>query len=318
MLLFILAVSLFIPTTNAFFCDLFGCGSNTTFLIIDANISICDLNDVTCTSLQNNQVIVFNSATGLWENADQAAGGGTRTYTGISPISIDNDANQIALNILPSSDWNGTFDGNDSTFYIDWSNSVNRLFSLLTLDDNSSFDDRYNLTTDTNDAGRIDFTTIANHPTDLDTNAQTACSAGEVLFGDGTCGTAGTDINSNNGFIVGVTSNQITPDLNFGGFAGYKAANFLCDSNFGDSHLCTVDEVIDTIRTQDFSALIGETGWVAEGAPGFTTEANDCAGYTSKTGTSLGAFWNFIGAEDSGGKASLTACSGERKLVCCR
>ena len=217
-----------------------------------------------------------------------------RTYIGISPITADSDSNQIGLNVLSTSDWNGTFDGNDSTFFIDWTNSVNRNFSLLSLDDNSSFDGRYNLTVDTNTPGRIDFSVIANHPA------------------------AGGDINSNNGFVVGVTSNAITPDLNFGGFAGYKAANFLCDSNFGDSHLCTVDEVIDTIRTEDFSSLIGETAWVTEGAPGFTVEANDCGGYTSKTATSLGSFWNFIDAEDSGGKSSLTACSGERKLVCCR
>lgn len=116
------------------------------FLIIesDVNIGICDLNDVTCTSLQNNQVIVFNSSTGRWENATQAGGGGGgRTYTAISPIVADNDNNILSLNVLPTSDWNGLFDGNNSTFYIDWNNSVNRLFSLLTLDNNSSFDARY-------------------------------------------------------------------------------------------------------------------------------------------------------------------------------
>jgi hypothetical protein len=95
-----------------------------------------------------------------------------RTYTGISPITADNDNNLLGLNVTPTTDWNGLFDGNDSTFYIDWSNSVNRLFSLLSLDDNSSFDARYS---------------------QIDTNAETACSAGEVLFGDGTCGTTGGD-----------------------------------------------------------------------------------------------------------------------------
>ncbi len=66
-----------------------------------------------------------------------------RSYTGLTPVSVNNDTNVIALNILSDSDWNGTFDGNDSTFFIDWTNSVNRLFSLLTLDDNASFDSRY-------------------------------------------------------------------------------------------------------------------------------------------------------------------------------
>lgn len=317
-ILFLLAFSLFLVSGNAFLCGLFDCGP--AFLVVDADLNVNDLGDVTAPSPLNNQILVFNSTTLQWENQNQAGGAGTRTYAGIDPITVDNDNNLLGWNPNTGTDFNGTFDGNNSTFYIDWTNSVNRLFSFLSLDDNSSFDDRYNLTVDTNDTGRIDFPTIANHPVDLDTNAETACSAGEVLFGDGSCGAAGsgTDINSNNGFVVGVTSNAITPDLNFGGAAGYKAANFLCDSNFGESHLCTVDEIIDTIRTEDFSSVIGETGWVAEGAPGFTTEANDCAGYTSKVDTSLGSFWNFIDAEDSGGKASLTACSGERKLVCCR
>ncbi len=36
---------------------------------------------------------------------------GARLYTGISPISVDNDSNQVGLNVLSTSDWNGTLDG---------------------------------------------------------------------------------------------------------------------------------------------------------------------------------------------------------------
>lgn len=36
---------------------------------------------------------------------------GARLYTGISPISVDNDGNEIGLNVLSTSDWNGLFDG---------------------------------------------------------------------------------------------------------------------------------------------------------------------------------------------------------------
>lgn len=39
-----------------------------TFLSVDGNF--CDLNDVACTNLQNNQLAVYNSSTGLWENLD--------------------------------------------------------------------------------------------------------------------------------------------------------------------------------------------------------------------------------------------------------
>lgn len=173
-LLVVLFFSVFLINAYAGIFSLFD--DNPKFIILeqDANFSdgnICDLNNVVCTSEANNQVLVFQTSTQTWINAMQAGGGGGgRTYTGLTPVSVNNDTNVIALNILPDSDWNGLFDGNNSTFYIDWTNSVNRLFSLLTLDDNSSFDDRYS---------------------QIDTNAETACSAGEVLFGDGTCGTAG-------------------------------------------------------------------------------------------------------------------------------
>lgn len=57
-----------------------------------------------------------NALFGLFENNPQfliieSVEGGGRLYTGISPISIDNDVNVIALNILANSDWNGLFDG---------------------------------------------------------------------------------------------------------------------------------------------------------------------------------------------------------------
>lgn len=112
--LLLIAFSLFFSSGNSLF-GLFE--DRPQFLIIedDANIGVCDLNDVTCTSLQNNQVIVFNSGTGLWENATQAGGGGGgRTYTGIAPITVDNDVNEVGLNVGPTDDWNGTFDGLDA------------------------------------------------------------------------------------------------------------------------------------------------------------------------------------------------------------
>ena len=60
------------------------------------------------------------------------------------------------------------FDGNDSGFYTDWANSVNRLFSLLSLDDNASFDDRYLLqgsgvVTGIIEGGNIDTNSLDGH-----------------------------------------------------------------------------------------------------------------------------------------------------------
>lgn len=109
--LLLIAFSLFITNGNGLF-GLFD--ERPQFFIIDRDLNINDLNDVQITGVTNNQVIVFDSATGLWVNAAQA-GLGSRQYTGLSPVSIDNDANVIALNILPTSDWNGLFDAFEGT-----------------------------------------------------------------------------------------------------------------------------------------------------------------------------------------------------------
>ncbi|MEM4710093.1 MAG: hypothetical protein QXT97_03830, partial [Candidatus Diapherotrites archaeon] len=98
-------------------------------------------------------------------------GGGGRTYIGFSPISIDNDANTIALNVLPTSDWNGLFDGFDSNYYLNFKNLVDRNFSLLTLDNNAPFDARYVLVSDTNNVARINYGAIG------------GLAQGQLLFG---------------------------------------------------------------------------------------------------------------------------------------
>lgn len=57
---------------------------------------------------------------GLFENNPQfliieSVEEGARLYTGISPITVDNDSNQIGLNVGATDDWNGTFDGFEGT-----------------------------------------------------------------------------------------------------------------------------------------------------------------------------------------------------------
>lgn len=206
---------------------LFGCTEQKQFLLVDSDQNLNDLNDVEISSPTNTQALIYQSSTGLWKNLAQAGGGGGgRSYTGKSPITVDNDQNEIGLNVLVSSDWNGTFDGQQGTYYLNWANDSNRLFSLLTLDNNNSFDARYNKTTDSNNTGRLNFQVIANSPwrTEPDTNIFTSgvpdCNSTSFVFGfnsngtidcrtDQTGGSAdinGTDVNPN--FV------KITTDLN--------------------------------------------------------------------------------------------------------
>ncbi len=122
---------------------MFSCNPQIIAFPLDLNLS--ELEDVTLTGPTNNQVLTFNSTTLQWENqaSQGGGGGGSRTYTGVSPIIINNDTNEIFWVPQITTDYNGLFDGNKSTFYIDFNNSTNRLFSLLTLDNNSNFDARY-------------------------------------------------------------------------------------------------------------------------------------------------------------------------------
>lgn len=126
----------------------------------------------------------------------------------------------------------------------------------------------------------------------------------------------GLDLNGVDGYFVGLSNDSYTGDIRAANASrGYPAANYICDDNYSGSHICTTDEIINSIVSQDISSWTG-TGWMAEGAPGFTANANDCVGLTDSTGSYLGAFWDFNNT--TGGEGWLTACNGTKQLTCCR
>ena len=149
-------------------------------------------------------------------------------------------------------------------------------------------------------------------------------SSGDVnatkFYGDGSALTgiaAGTTITANQtfGVIVGFTSethsgNMTNPTT---GRIGYINANFLCDTDFRGSHFCTQAEIVKDIAAGNIS--IEGTYWMARGAPGFTAEADDCAGWNKNASTSLGPFWNFD--LPGAGVGKLTNCEQKKKLACC-
>jgi hypothetical protein len=80
--------------------------------------------------------------------------------------------------------------------------------------------------------------------------------------------------------------------------------------------MCQSSEVISYINNSSIGALDGSNAWVAEGAPGYTANANDCSGWTNNTTTYLGAFWYFIAG--GGGNGSLINCSQLKPIACCK
>ncbi len=123
---------------------------------------------------------------------------------------------------------------------------------------------------------------------------------------------------------LGGTGNQVskfvgtTTLVTDGAFAtssltGYKAANQLCADEYPNSHFCRTYDIMVSIE-QDDTATWSGMGWVAEGPPGFTSNSNDCQGWTSNDAEHLGAWWNFA---SSGGAGWLIYCDYTRPLACC-
>lgn len=115
---------------------------------------------------------------------------------------------------------------------------------------------------------------------------------------------------------VNVTAISYDGDLTFGGLSGYKAANAICENSFPLSRMCTPDDIMFIIASQDITYFgsLG-TAWVSEGPPGYTANANDCNGWTTNSNTFLGAFWVFNAT--TGGAGYLVNCQSTKPLACC-
>ena len=96
---------------------------------------------------------------------------------------------------------------------------------------------------------------------------------------------------------------------------GYQAGNQLCDDEIAGSHMCRTYDILFSIEQDDISSWTG-TAWVAEGPPGYTSNSNDCQGWTSNSNTMLGAFWALDSA--GGGMGWLTNCEVVKALACCK
>jgi len=99
-----------------------------------------------------------------------------------------------------------------------------------------------------------------------------------------------------------------------GGFVGYEAANDICRTDYPGSHFCRTDEIIEYIDKHSAAGFAG-SAWIAEGPPGFTSNSNDCNGWTDSDSAKLGAFWSF--SSTGGGMGWLTTCSVMKQLACC-
>ena len=123
-------------------------------------------------------------------------------------------------------------------------------------------------------------------------------------------------INGTFATFVGLTSAAYTGNVTNGTLKGYSAVNNICNLTFIGSHLCEYSEIKGSINSG--ISLGATTFWFSNGPPGYTANANDCLGFTSSSGSYLGAFWDPTSTTDVYGSGWLTACSGTKKLGCCK
>jgi hypothetical protein len=114
--------------------------------------------------------------------------------------------------------------------------------------------------------------------------------------------------------FVGTTSVEYDGSFATGTLSGYKAANDICDAEFPNSHFCRTYDILISVEIGDTSNWDGTRSWVAEGPPGFTSDSNDCNGWTTNDSTKYGAWWEF---DTNGGKGWLIYCDYLRPLACC-
>lgn len=118
------------------------------------------------------------------------------------------------------------------------------------------------------------------------------------------------------GTYLGPTSSQYTGNITNGStLTGYVAANHICDVEYNGAHMCTSEEMLLTIRSNDTSGYSG-TGWISNGPNSYLAEANDCVGWSkAPTSNTYGTFWDW---ETSNGTGWLVGCNAVHNISCCK
>jgi hypothetical protein len=274
--------------------------------------------------------IKVSTSYGLCNNSASTLGGITWTKDGnadanaapwitLPSVSDINAWDCIDLDIsvsVPDDVSAGTYDSNFTVHYGD-NNSYSASLTVTALALEFTVDTNWETGWDLFDANMIG--QYREYEVDLDTseniNADGNISA-DYFIGEGSLLT-GINLDQNEmGRFVGVTSASFTGKISgVSGKIGYAAADENCAGNYSGSHFCSTVEVVLTIADGNFERFTGVTGWVSQGAPGYTANSNDCNGFYNSTSRYLGAYWKFI---STGGQGTLTSCTAPTPLACCK
>jgi len=121
-------------------------------------------------------------------------------------------------------------------------------------------------------------------------------------------------VGSSIGYFATVTSGTYTGNNN--GHPGYDYAHGRCNAQLAGSHVCTAEEILNTIR--DNKTLPSVNVWIFNGPPGYTAAANDCeARSTNSESDKYGAYWEAPTTDRPKGRGLLVHCDASLNLACC-
>ena len=97
---------------------------------------------------------------------------------------------------------------------------------------------------------------------------------------------------------------------------GYAYAHARCNDQLAGSHVCSAEEILNTIREN--KPMPSVDVWIFNGPPGYTASANDCEA-RSNNGSSdkYGAYWQAPTISNPLGRGLLGGCNSNLKLACC-
>ena len=116
------------------------------------------------------------------------------------------------------------------------------------------------------------------------------------------------------GVFVGASATSTTGTNN--GNPGYDVAYNYCETDYANSHVCTPDEMLNSIRRGAIFPTVNV--WIFSGPPGYTASANDCNGRRGAAATDLGAYWEGLTGSFPKGRGLLMACNQSLKIACCK
>ncbi|MBI4239459.1 hypothetical protein HY620_00530 [Candidatus Uhrbacteria bacterium] len=116
-------------------------------------------------------------------------------------------------------------------------------------------------------------------------------------------------------------------DYSDGNGGGYTGANEKCSAAFSDSHVCSSDEILYSVRSGTVFQ-VGKVGdytlaqddydlgfWVNSGPVKSSIGMNDCQGWTTNLDSSSGSDWY---PNQTGGVGQYATCDNFRRFACCK